>query len=146
MLSRTAVTAVLLASAVGLTAQSGVPRTADGHPNFQGIWKVRDARAADSLDAGFVDGGTIPYLPAAAQQRAKNAAARATIDPLAKCYMPGVPRIMYMAWPFQILQTRDHVAMLFEWSLDYRLIYTNGSPRESPIHGVTRVSCGEPFV
>ena len=133
MLSRTVVTAVLLASAVGLTAQSAVPRTSDGHPNLQGIWKVRDARAADNLEAGFVDGGTIPYLPAAAQQRAKNAAARATADPLSKCYMPGVPRIMYMAWPLQILQTRDHVAMLFEWSLDYRLIYTNGSPHETRV-------------
>ena len=53
-----------------------------------------------------------------------------TADPLAKCYMPGVPRIMYMQWPFQVLQTKDHVAMLFEWMLDYRLIYTNGSPHE----------------
>ena len=94
---------------------------------------MRDARAADNLEAGFVEGGKIPYLPAAEQQRAKNAAARATADPLAKCYMPGVPRIMYMAWPFQILQTRDDIAMLFEWSLDYRLIYTNGSPHETRV-------------
>ena len=41
--------------------------------------------------------------------------------------MPGVPRIMYMEWPFQIFQTRDHIAMTFEWSQVFRLIYTNGS-------------------
>ena len=134
MLSRTALIAALLVASVGLTAQSSVPRTADGHPNLQGIWKVRDARAAANLEAGFVEGGKIPYLPAAAEQRAKNAAARATADPLSKCNMPGVPRIMYMEWPFQVLQTRDHIAMLFEWSLDYRLIYTNGSPHEARVN------------
>src|SRR5262249_34921257 len=67
-----------------------------------------------------------------AQQRAKNAAAKAEADPLSKCYIPGVPRIMYVGSPFQILQTKDHVAMLFEWMLDYRLIYTNGSPHGTP--------------
>ena len=41
--------------------------------------------------------------------------------------MAGVPRIMYMESPFQIFQTRDAVAMLFEWQQIYRLIYTNGS-------------------
>ncbi len=34
---------------------------------------------------------------------------------------------MYMEWPFQIFQTRDHVAMTFEWTQVYRLIYTDGS-------------------
>jgi hypothetical protein len=48
--------------------------------------------------------------------------------------MPGVPRIMYMEFPFQIFQTRDHVAMTFEWQQVYRLIYTNGS---RPAEGLT---------
>ena len=48
-----------------------------------------------------------------------------------ECFMPGVPRIMYMDFPFQIFQTRDHVAMTFEWSQVYRLIYTNGKPAAS---------------
>ena len=122
----------LVCAAAVLRAQNGVPRTPDGHPNLQGIWKV-GSRAAENLEAGFVQGGPIPYLPAAAQQRTKNLQARATADPLGKCYIPGVPRIMYMDWPFQILQTTDHVAMVFEWSLDYRLIYTNGSPHETRV-------------
>src|SRR2546426_580650 len=48
-------------------------------------------------------------------------------DPPAQCFMPGVPRIMYMEFPFQIFQTRDHIAITFEWSQVYRLVYTNGS-------------------
>ena len=121
-----------LASVAGPSAQNAIPRTSDGRPNFQGIWRARTATDTDV--ARFVEGGSIPYLASAAEQRAKNAASRTTADPVAKCYMPGVPRIMYMAWPFQVLQTKDHLAMLFEWSLDYRLIYTNGSPHEARVN------------
>ena len=46
--------------------------------------------------------------------------------------MPGVPRIMYLDFPFQIFQTPQAVAMTFEWSLDYRLIYTDGTPAPPP--------------
>ena len=74
-----------------------------------------------------VDGGAVPYQPWAAARKRDNFAKRATADPLAECYMAGVPRIMYMEFPFQIVQTRDAVAMLFEWQQIYRLIYTNGS-------------------
>ena len=42
--------------------------------------------------------------------------------------MPGVPRIMYLDFPFQIFQTPQAIAIAFEWSLVYRLIYTDGSP------------------
>ena len=35
---------------------------------------------------------------------------------------------MYLEFPFQIFQTRDHVAITFEFSQIYRLIYTTGKP------------------
>ena len=133
--------ALLVLLAVALTAPvmaQTVPRTADGKPDLQGIWQVQ-SRAAYGLEyhdakhgmpAGpsVVDGGEIPYLAAAREQQRMNFANRATADPLASCYLPGVPRIMYMEFPFQIFQTRDHVALTFEWSQVYRLIYTNGQP------------------
>ena len=74
-----------------------------------------------------VEGGAIPYQPWAAAKKAENFKNRQTADPVGKCFMPGVPRIMYMDFPFQIFQTPKAVAMAFEWSLDYRLIYTDGS-------------------
>src|SRR5688572_22917745 len=118
-------------------APAAIPRTADGKPNLQGVWQVRN-RAAYGLEdhparhkmppgRSVVEGGTIPYRPDAVKKREENYANRYTADPLASCFMPGVPRIMYMEHPFQIFQTRDHVAMTFEWSLVHRLIYTNGS-------------------
>jgi hypothetical protein len=48
--------------------------------------------------------------------------------------MPGVPRIMYMEHPFQIFQTPGHIAMTFEWSLVYRILYLNGE--EQPFPGI----------
>ena len=119
------------------TAQPAIPRTANGKPNLQGIWQVRNRASYDLQDhvarygmpagAGVVEGREIPYQPAAAARKAENFANRATRDPLASCFMPGVPRIMYMEWPFQIFQTADAVAMTFEWTQVHRLIYTNGS-------------------
>jgi hypothetical protein len=79
---------------------------------------------------GVVEGGEIPYQPWGAQKKAENFANRATLDPLNKCFMAGLPRMMYLEWPFQILQTRDHVSMLFEWTSVYRLIYTNGTKHD----------------
>jgi hypothetical protein len=35
---------------------------------------------------------------------------------------------MYMDYPFQIFQTPEHVAITFQWSQVYRLIYLNGKP------------------
>ena len=114
-----------------------VPRTAEGRPDLDGIWQVRNRAAVDLEDhmarAGMpagrsvVEGGTIPYQPWAAEKKRENFANRATADPLAKCYMAGVPRMMYMDTPFQIFQTRDAIGIAFEWNLHYRLIHTNGS-------------------
>jgi hypothetical protein len=121
----------------------GIPRTADGKPNLQGIWQVRNRAAygleyhAASLDIlpgkGVVVDGKIPYTPAALARRNQNFEKRAELDPFNKCFMPGVPRIMYIEHPFQIFQTANHVAMTFEWSQVFRLIYTNGSKHEQGI-------------
>jgi len=120
-----------------------IPRTATGKPNLQGIWQVRN-RAAYGLEyhnasygilpgKGVVVGDTIPYTPAALKKRNANFEKRAELDPFNKCFMPGVPRIMYIEHPFQIFQTPNHVAIAFEWSSVYRLIYTDGSKHQDGI-------------
>jgi hypothetical protein len=127
--------ALFLLSAVVLSAQQiKLPRTADGKPNLQGIWQVRGKAAADLQGKGIVEGGEIPYQPWAITKKRENFTNRLAADPLGKCYLPGVPRIMYMEYPFQIFQTPEHVAITFEWSQVYRLIYTNGKP--APHEGI----------
>src|SRR3954471_17392461 len=118
-------------------APASTPRTADGKPDLSGIWQtmtsaawnVEDHTASPGVPAGqgVVDGGAIPYLPAAPAKRIDNFAHRATADPEGKCYLLGVPRIIYAGFPFQIVQTRDQLTMLFEWAHATRYLYTNGS-------------------
>jgi hypothetical protein len=144
----TTITAIALSAALIAAPQSQpapreqpVPRTADGKPDLKGIWQASSTAAADlqdhvaSLDmlAGrsVVAGGEIPYQPWAAKKKAENFQNRRTADPLGKCYMPGVPRIMYLDFPFQIFQTPKLVTMAFEWQLDFRLIYTDGTPHRT---------------
>jgi hypothetical protein len=135
-------TAIMRAQQAG-SAAAALPRTPDGKPNLQGIWQVRN-RASYNLEDHFarngmpagrsvITGGTIPYQPWALEKRNENYLNRRTTDPLSNCYLPGVPRIMYMEFPFHIFQTRDHVAMTFEWSQVFRLIYTNGSKHTTGI-------------
>ena len=99
-----------------------LPRTAGGKPNLQGIWQ------AQSPGPSVAAGNEIPYQPWALEQQRKNFTERATADPLEQCYLPGVPRIMSMEFPFQIFQTAEHLAITFEWSQVYRLLYTNSQP------------------
>ncbi len=126
-----------------LVSRQILPRTMDGKPDLKGIWQASSTANADLQDhaAAFnmlagrsvVTGGTIPYQPWAAAKKAENFQNRQKADPLGQCYLPGIPRIMYMDFPFQIFQTTQAVAITFEWSLVFRLIYTDGSPHPADI-------------
>ena len=104
---------------------SEVPRTADGKPELSGIWQAvnaaawdlqgHQARKGEPAGLSVVAGGTIPYQPWAAKKREQNFEHRLTDDPETKCYLPGVPRITYMPYPFQIVQTPTQMAFLYEY-------------------------------
>src|SRR5277367_4124113 len=78
------------------------PRLADGKPDLNGIWEVRGKVDAD-LEAKIggkniiVDpaDGKIPYKAEALAKKKDLFAKRATADPVMKCWMPGVPRLIY---------------------------------------------------
>ena len=115
-----------------------VPRTSYGQPDLEGIWQALNTAAWDIEDhsarwgipagQGVVEGGQIPYQPWALAQKQKNFANRATADPDTRCFMPGVPRLMYMPFPFEILQGENYVAIVSEYIHLQRLIYTDGQP------------------
>jgi hypothetical protein len=134
------VLAVFLAfPAIRAAAQApATPRAANRTPSLQGIWQVLNTAAWDIQDhaarlgvpagQGIVDGNEIPYQPAALAKKRANFENRATADPETKGYLPGVPRIMYMPFPFQIFQTPEQIVMVFEYDRGVRNIYTNGTP------------------
>jgi hypothetical protein len=133
---------VTAAPAAGQGAGS-LPRTADGKPDLSGVWQAVTTanwnllpHAAEKdvpAGLGVVEGGEIPYQPWALAKKAENFKNRAAADPEAKCYLPGVPRITYMPYPFQILQTAKHVAILYEYAHAVRRIYIDSPHPEGPI-------------
>ena len=119
-------------------AVSTIPRAANGKPDLSGFWQVMNTANIDIQDhrarslgepagQGVVVESEIPYQPSALAKKAENFKNRATADPELKCNMPGVPRIMYKPFPFQIIQQPDLVTMLFEYDHNIRYIYTDGT-------------------
>jgi len=129
-----------------------VPRTEAGHPNLQGIWRAWNLAKYDLEDHGAKPGvpagrgfvvdpadGKIPYQPWALEKRKQNlerireADPYKNSDPLSKCYLPGIPRLTYLGWPFQIIQTPQYVAFNYEWSHKKRYVpVTQVAPPPSP--------------
>ena len=119
------------------------PRTKDGKPNLNGIWQAVNeanwnieghsaepgpmwqlgAAYAVPPGLGIVEGGALPYKPEALQKRKDNFANRIARDPEVKCYLPGVPRAMYMPYPFQIIQSTKQIMMVFQFAGGLRTIY-----------------------
>jgi len=93
-------------------------------------WNIEDHPGDTGVPAGksVVEGGALPYLPAALTKRSENFRNRKTADPESKCWLPGVPRISYMPYPFQILQFERYVVINYEYLNTTRYIYTDGTP------------------
>ena len=118
-----------------------------GRPDLNGLWQTNvtanwnlEAHSAADLPAfpalgaiaaippgiSYVEGGTIPYLPAALAQRDANRAAWPEGDPEANCYMPGIPRLNYMPYPFQIVQGNRNMLFAYEFATANRTVYMEG--------------------
>ena len=120
----------------GIPAAAQIPRAADGKPNFNGVWQVLNSAAADIEDhdgqlgippgLGVVEGGAIPYQPQALAKRQENRTKQAASDPTERnCFLPGVPRVTYMPYPFEIVQSTDAIAIRYEFGHALRAIPMN---------------------
>jgi hypothetical protein len=152
------VTAVLLvacqpaAQAPAEPAGPQLPRLA-GKPDFNGVWQaigtaywnIEDHSASGlsefwqlgaiaAIPAGqsIVEGGTIPYLPAAIAKRDENRAGWPKTDPEAKCYMPGIPRATYMPFPFRIVQGDGDILFVYEFASANRIVHLSNH-QEPPV-------------
>lgn len=47
-------------------------------------------------------------------------------DPTERCIPPGIPRTMFQPFPWEIVQARDRVIMIFEYQSLIRQIFTDG--------------------
>lgn len=132
---------------LGASAQlDEFPRTPDGKPDLSGIWQamtkahyniepsaarygpnpaVMGAISAFPATLGIVEGGRIPYTEQALRTRDANRADAIDLDPLVKCYMPGVPRANYLPFPFQIVQSTDVILIAYEFAESNRILYVD---------------------
>ncbi len=137
------------------------PHGPDGHPNLNGIWQAMNtanwnledhvaqqglvvalgAAGAEPGGLSVVEGGKIPYLPAAVAKRKENFENRLTSDPEIKCYLPGVPRATYLPYPFQILQSAKAIAITYEYDGAFRNIFLK-DPGPAPVDSWMGQSAG----
>jgi len=148
------IAAVILQTAAQATAQTAYKplHGPDGHPNLNGIWQALNsanwdledhvarqglvvalgAQGAEPGGLSVVEGGKIPYLPAALAKRKQNFENRLTADPEITCFLPGVPRATYMPYPFQILQSPKAIAITYEYDGAFRNIFLK-DPGPAPV-------------
>lgn len=118
------------------------PATADGKPDFSGMWVPRDELKCDvksrgvqctelaltpqvaNIAAGLKDG--LPYQPWAADLVKKRRAESGVNDPHTRCMPPNYPR----AWAFpeseKIIQLPGMLVVLHEFNASYRQIFFDG--------------------
>ncbi len=73
---------------------------------------------------GVVQGdGQIPYKPEALAIKKENAGHWIDRDPEIKCYLPGIPRAMYLPYPFEITQSTNEIHMAYEFTSTARTIH-----------------------
>ena len=82
------------------------------------------AAAGVPASLGVVAGdGQIPYTPEALGVRRENGDHWIDRDPELKCYLPGIPRAMYMPYPFQIVQGTTKIQMAYTFTNAARVIH-----------------------
>jgi hypothetical protein len=128
------------------------PRTPDGRPNLSGIWQAfndadYDIQAHDAKPGplvvlgawggippslGVVEGGPLPYRPEALAKKKENEANALALDPVVKCFLPGVPRATYMGFPFQITQSAQYIGLTYGYDFASRAVKM-GMKSQAPV-------------
>jgi hypothetical protein len=116
------------------------PRTADGRPDFSGIWKAEENRPCPAegcddmrinrefLDIGWKIPGGLPYQPWAAELARTRTADLRKDDPQSKCLPTGIVRTHTTPLYRKIVQTPGLLVILNERNASYRQIFTDGRP------------------
>lgn len=105
--------------------------------DLSGVWMKRTPPNVKQFDGSTWTPGVAPPLSAwGLAEKAKNKPNNSgefqlheTNDPvLTKCYPPGVPRVYFHPYPFEIIQTPKAVLQVFEYDHFMRRMWTDGRP------------------
>ena len=105
---------------------------ADATPDISGVWEV----AAKIPQIKTADGKT-PPLNSSAQKLYDERVGKynnhdLSYDPTAKCISPGMPRFLYLPYPFQIIQRPKRITYLFQWNYWNRHVDMSGKDLAAP--------------
>jgi hypothetical protein len=95
-------------------------------PDFSGVWFI------DEYHRNILPNENPPFQPwAEALFKERNFANAhrdpdSGPDPTERCIPPGIPRTMFQPFPWEIVQARDRVIMIFEYQSLVRQIFTDG--------------------
>jgi hypothetical protein len=116
-------TALALAAAVAFASSAHAQNAPDpGTPNISGVWMLEGDRSTIKT----VDGKLPPMnKKAAAQYSAAIAARKAgkSTDPINQCLPHGIPRLLFSAYPIEVLQEKDQVTFVHEVNHTPRLVF-----------------------
>ena len=112
-------------------------------PDLSGVW-MRDAPPATAMQYWIYElnqeeppmtaWGEAQFKAAKSSFGAHSYPLEETNDPVLRgCFPPGVPRVYMHPFPFQIIQTRGEVVMLFEVDSLRREIYTDGRAHDAEL-------------
>jgi hypothetical protein len=105
------------------------PRTADGKPDFSGIWMIYNGPdAGDRADRPpRMSGGlSLPFQPWAADLQKKRAAEGGLNDPDGLCLPQGLLQYHVDPQPLKIVQTPKQILIIYESNYGLRTIYMDG--------------------
>jgi hypothetical protein len=123
--------------------EAPAPRTADGRPDFSGVWErvggggINNQRAALqspdggppsgafwNLGAGFENG--LPFTPLAAQLRDERMANNQKNNPDARCLPMGLTQLHFHPQPRKMVHTPTVVLIMYEGNEGLRQIFMDG--------------------
>jgi hypothetical protein len=116
------------------------PRTADGRPDFSGIWVSaallpegcggdcveQMPLPVDAVDFGRTVAGGLPLQPWAAALAAQRTKDESKDDPHARCLPPNFPRAYSFPQYKKIVQAPDVLVLLHEFNASYRQVHLDG--------------------
>lgn len=110
--------------------------------DISGVWKIRGIVTQLTTDAGAPPPLKREAAKVYAANTAKLKAGNLSFDPAARCVSPGLPRILAMPFPFQIVQRPDKMVYLFEWNYWNRRVDMTGKRQDVPYPLALGVSGG----
>jgi len=106
------------------TARKAVPRTADGHPDFSGVYGYGAGGRGGPPPAP----GALPTTPVLKPGAEKFKVVRADDDTgqYSSCMPPGIPQTFFVPYYIQLVQAPKHIVVAHEYLNLFRIIPTDG--------------------